>query len=29
MELDTTVDLAQMDYPDHTVYANTAFYDNS
>ena len=29
MELDTTVDLAQMDYLDHTVYANTAFYDNS
>ena len=29
MELDTTVDLAQMDYLDHTVYKDTAFYDNS
>ena len=29
MELDTTVDLNQMDYLDHTVYAASAHYDNS
>ena len=29
MELDTTVDLDQMDYLDHTVYADGAHYDNS
>lgn len=29
MELDTTVDLGQMDYLDHTVYADGAHYDNS
>jgi len=29
MEIDTTVDLNQMDYLDHTVYASGAHYDNS
>lgn len=29
MELDTTVDLNQMDYLDHTVYAASAHYDSS
>ncbi len=29
LETDTTVDLDEMDYLDHTVYADTAHYDNS
>jgi predicted dehydrogenase len=29
VETDTTVDLSEMDYLDHTVYADGAHYDNS
>ena len=29
LETDTTVDLGEMDYLDHTVYADSAHYDNS